>query len=110
MHLYMRFSDTLVNQKITLAHIFSMAVFCSMTNAIGQALKAARREMRMTQLELARHLGCAQSFIADIERGIKPLPRDQYNKLPDQIRRKVIAAAIDEHRAAIAELKALRRQ
>jgi len=73
-----------------------------------KALADARKSSGLTQRQLAEHLGIAQGTLADIERGRRPLPRDRLVKLPDPIRRRVIAAAIDELRHQIAELKALR--
>ncbi len=36
---------------------------------LGQALKRRRRELRLTQAEVARRLGTTQSYVAAVERG-----------------------------------------
>jgi transcriptional regulator with XRE-family HTH domain len=35
----------------------------------GQLLKALRKELRATQVEMAQHLGCSQGFISKVEHG-----------------------------------------
>jgi transcriptional regulator with XRE-family HTH domain len=81
-----------------------------MVDRITEALIEARKQAGLTQRELAEYLGVAQATVANIERGKRPLPRERIAGLPKEIRRRVIDAALDEHRAAVAELKRLRRQ
>jgi len=75
---------------------------------VTEALVEARKAAKLTQHQLADHLGIGQSNLADIERGRRPFPRERIAKLPKEIRRHVIDAAIDELRHQIAELRAMR--
>lgn len=75
---------------------------------VGQALKDARKAMGLTQAQLALRFGCRQSFVADVERGNKPLPRDMILKIPQgRLRDEVISAAQDWLYRAIHELSEL---
>ena len=75
---------------------------------ITEALIEARKAAKLTQRQLAEQMGIGQPNLADIERGRRPLPRERIAKLPKEIRRQVIDAAIDELRHQIAELRAMR--
>jgi transcriptional regulator with XRE-family HTH domain len=75
---------------------------------VTEVLIDARKQAGLTQRQLAEHLGVAQATLADIERGRRPLPRERIAKLPKEMRRRVIDAAIDELRHRIAELRAMR--
>jgi len=75
---------------------------------VTEVLIDARKQAGLTQRQLAEHLGVAQATLADIERGRRPLPRERIAKLPKEIRRRVVDAAIDELRDQIAELRAMR--
>jgi transcriptional regulator with XRE-family HTH domain len=77
---------------------------------ITEALVEARKVAGLTQRQLAEHLGVTQATVANIERGKRPLPRERIAGLPRVIRNRVIDAALEVHRAAIAELRELRRQ
>jgi transcriptional regulator with XRE-family HTH domain len=81
-----------------------------MVDRVTQALVEARKQAGLTQKQLAEHLGVAQATLADVERGRRPLPRERIAKLPKEIRRRVIDAALDELRRQTAELRELRRQ
>ena len=41
------------------------------TKAVGERIQIAREEQRMTQLELAKKIGCTSQHISAIERGAK---------------------------------------
>lgn len=41
------------------------------TKALGERIRIAREERRMTQMELSRAIGCTPQHISAIERGIK---------------------------------------
>jgi predicted transcriptional regulator len=82
--------------------------YIHLMSKVTDALRSARKEAGIRQRALASMLGITPQFLADIERGRRELMRRHYANLPDQIRRKVIAAAIDEYRDAIAELRKMR--
>ncbi len=47
-------------------------------------LKEFRSENNLTQIELANLFGCKQSFISDIERGKRPMPKQYIDILFDK--------------------------
>lgn len=40
-----------------------------------------RKSVKQTQMEFAKNIGIAQSYLSEIERGIKPITNDVYNNL-----------------------------
>jgi transcriptional regulator with XRE-family HTH domain len=44
-------------------------------------LKAFRKANLISQVELAEYLGVGQSFISQVEKGIRPLPKEYISKL-----------------------------
>ena len=44
-------------------------------------LKAFRKANNISQVELAEYLGVGQSFISQVEKGLRPLPKEYISKL-----------------------------
>jgi transcriptional regulator with XRE-family HTH domain len=61
---------------------------------VTRALIAGRQAERMTQAQLADHLGVHYTSISQIERGLRPLPREWYARLPEAIAYRVVLAEI----------------
>ncbi len=86
------------------------AIFGSMKNLIGAALRKARREANLKQKDLASVLGLSPQFLSEIEHGGRRLPEDRYALLPHPIRDAVIDAAKGELRDQIARLEQIRKE
>ena len=43
--------------------------YISLPEELGQAVRAARKDQGLTQVELARRCGCSQRFVSEFERG-----------------------------------------
>lgn len=71
----------------------------------GRALRIAREHARYRQTDLAAVLGIARSFLNEIEHERKAFPEYLIDDLPDPIRKPVVKALVEAHKAEIAKLK-----
>ena len=74
----------------------------------GSALRKCREQAGVTQRQFARELGITPAYLCQVERGVRPVPRTFYGKLPREIRNQVIDAAILELSEEADELNAMR--
>lgn len=72
-----------------------------MSNLIGEAMRQARKEARLTQIQLASVLNITHFVVNRIEKGHQPLPDILIPLLPVSVREAVIRACVKEHEAAI---------
>ena len=62
----------------------------------GLALKAARKEARMTQAQLAASAGVTQVYVSHIENGTSIAAPDTYDRLMDAVRFELGRACVFE--------------
>jgi transcriptional regulator with XRE-family HTH domain len=96
-------ADDIRQQQKIVSPIFFSGYHSAMTT-LGHALMEARIAHGLTQAQLADRIGISQTFLSDIERGVRELPPARRALLPPPIRSAVLAAERSRLLARLAEI------
>lgn len=66
---------------------------------------ALRKSLKMTQVDFSKTIGIAQSYLSELERGVKPITQDVYDRLNDHFGNNYVSNFISLKSDIIADAK-----
>lgn len=59
-------------------------------------ISALRKSLKMTQVEFSKAIGIAQSYLSELERGVKPITQDVYDSLNEHFEENYVSKFISQ--------------